>query len=120
VELPFVSDHAPIVIQIDYGYNSVAYPFKFNPAFLQEESFCDLVHSFWGSHQVVKEARAQRRLSRKISRLKSQVKIWLDEKNKKELLQFELLEAEIAHLSEQYLEMEQRTDLITRLKVLES
>jgi len=49
VELPFILDHALVVLQLDYGYNLVAYPFKFNPEFLQEESFYDLVWAYWGS-----------------------------------------------------------------------
>jgi hypothetical protein len=35
VELPFVSDHAPVILQLDYGYKPVAYPFKFNPSMLE-------------------------------------------------------------------------------------
>jgi endonuclease/exonuclease/phosphatase family metal-dependent hydrolase len=30
VELPFISDHAPVLFQLDYGFKSVSYPFKFN------------------------------------------------------------------------------------------
>jgi hypothetical protein len=93
VELPFVSDHAPVILQLDYGYKPVAYPFKFNPTCLQEESFCDLVRVVWGTQQEAEEAGAQRRLTRKLSLLKARVKIWLADRKKKELLAFENLEA---------------------------
>jgi hypothetical protein len=83
VELPFISDHAPIVLQLDYGYKPVAYPFKFNPTFLQEESFCDLVRAYWNSQQVDEGDGAQRRLSWKLSGLKAQVKIgWLTKRKR--------------------------------------
>jgi hypothetical protein len=40
-----------MIFQLDHGYNSVAYPFKFNPACLMEESFGDLVQSEWSDIQ---------------------------------------------------------------------
>jgi hypothetical protein len=83
VELPFISDHAPVILQLDYGYKPVAYPYKFNPACLKEESFCDLVRVVWGTQQEAEEVGAQRRLARKLSKLKSQVKIWLADRNKR-------------------------------------
>ena len=46
---PYILDHAPMIFQLDHGYNSVAYPFKFNPAFLIEESFGYLVRSEWSA-----------------------------------------------------------------------
>jgi len=85
VELPFVSDHAPVILQLDYGYKPVAYPFKFNPTCLQEESFCDLVRVVWGTHQGEEEAGAQRRLTRKLSLLKAWVKIWLADRKKRNI-----------------------------------
>jgi hypothetical protein len=63
--------------------NLVAYPFKFNPNCLQEESFCDLVRSVWSNHQEAEGYGAQSRLTRKLSMLKDQVKMWLVEKKRR-------------------------------------
>ena len=42
VELTFISDHALVLFQLDYGFKLVYYPLKFNLAFLKDESFGDL------------------------------------------------------------------------------
>jgi hypothetical protein len=120
VELPFISDHAPIVLQLDYGYNLVAYPFKFNPSFLLEDSFCDLVQNYWGTQQDVVGDGAQHRLSTKLFGLKAEVKKWLATKKKKELALYIHLEEEIAKLTEQFLQSDLDHDLRTRLKELEA
>jgi hypothetical protein len=70
VELPFISDHAPVLFQLDYGFKSVAYPFKFNPALLKDESFGDLVRDVWSNHQDSEVEGAQKRLARKLFKLK--------------------------------------------------
>jgi hypothetical protein len=36
VDLPFVSDHAPVVAQFDLQPFPMAYPFKLNPTWLNE------------------------------------------------------------------------------------
>jgi hypothetical protein len=64
----------------------IAYPYKFNPAHLGDESFRDLVHSVWCSIQDTREEGAQHRLVAKLIKLKAQVKIWLSEKKQKETL----------------------------------
>jgi hypothetical protein len=43
VAYPFVSDHAPVVLQFDHGQRLIAYPFKLNPIWLEEKGFSDLV-----------------------------------------------------------------------------
>jgi endonuclease/exonuclease/phosphatase family metal-dependent hydrolase len=62
VELMFISNHAPVLFQLDYGQKNIAYPFKFNHACLHEESFGDLVRSVWCEHQGFGEEGAQSRL----------------------------------------------------------
>jgi hypothetical protein len=82
VELPFISDHAPVIFQLDYGFKPVAYPFKFNPVCLKDETFGDLVQAVWSTQQDSEEG-AQRRLARKLIKLKARVKIWLAKGNKR-------------------------------------
>jgi hypothetical protein len=36
VEIPFVSDHAPVAVQLEFQPFSMAYPFKLNPSWLNE------------------------------------------------------------------------------------
>ena len=43
VDYPYLSDHAPILLQLDTTPSSKAYPFKMNPSWLQEENFNDIV-----------------------------------------------------------------------------
>jgi hypothetical protein len=45
-ELPFILDHAPIIFQLDYGLKRIAYPYKFNPAHVCDESLEILLNLF--------------------------------------------------------------------------
>jgi hypothetical protein len=47
VEYPFISDHAPILIQLENAPLYKAFPFKFNSIWLQEAEFVKLVHLLW-------------------------------------------------------------------------
>jgi endonuclease/exonuclease/phosphatase family metal-dependent hydrolase len=46
VELPFVSDHASVVVQFDYQPFPLAFPFKLNPTWLIEDDFESIVKEF--------------------------------------------------------------------------
>jgi len=49
VELPYISNHAPMIFQLDYGIKMVAYPFKLNYVLLKYESFAEIVQEVWNS-----------------------------------------------------------------------
>jgi hypothetical protein len=83
VELPFISDHAPVIFQMDYGLKRIAYPYKFNPAHVRDESFRDIVKSVWCANQGIREEGAQCRLVSKLIKLKSWVKKWIIEKKQR-------------------------------------
>ena len=56
VNLPFLSAHAPICLQIGDGRFDAGQPFKFNPQWLREDSFNSLIRLPWvspGSVRVV-------------------------------------------------------------------
>jgi hypothetical protein len=44
VEYPYISDHAPILVQLDLPYTLIFYPFKMNPYWIQDLSFETLVN----------------------------------------------------------------------------
>jgi hypothetical protein len=44
VELPFISDHAPVFFQLDLPPLYKAYPFKLNAQWLKDQDFVDLVY----------------------------------------------------------------------------
>jgi hypothetical protein len=52
VNLPFISDHAPVLFQIDFGIKPVAFPFKFNSTLLKDELFNNLVREDWNKRQT--------------------------------------------------------------------
>jgi hypothetical protein len=120
VSFPFVSDHAPVFFQLDYGHNKIAYPYKFNPAHLGDESFRELVHTVWVSPQVTSEEGAQHRLIAKLIYLKSQVKSWLTKKKQQEIFKLETLEAEYVGLLNSSLSTGLNSDLESRLKHCET
>jgi hypothetical protein len=44
VAFPFVSDHTPILLQLENTTKPKAYPFKFNPHWLLDKEYNSLVH----------------------------------------------------------------------------
>jgi hypothetical protein len=98
VEYPYISDHAPICLQLGEERSEAAYPFKLNPAWLQEVSFDTMVRDVWNdtSHQI--HEGAQCRLVRKLNCLKSRTKIWSKEKWNREREEMVNLESEIDDL----------------------
>jgi hypothetical protein len=86
------------LFQLDYGYKPIAYPFKFNPALLKEESFGALVREVWSNKELSEVAGAQYRLTNKLKILKGRVKEWTMIRKVVELRSFETIEAEIANL----------------------
>jgi hypothetical protein len=75
VEYPYISDHAPVLLQLGMGFPIVAYPFKFNLDWLRDDRLISLVKEVWDSLQAEREEGAQVRLVRKLKFLKSRVKI---------------------------------------------
>lgn len=88
VEPTFISDHAPIILQLDIGIPKIVHPFKFNLVWLSDKTFSNLTREVWLDRHFQLIEGAQRRLVEKHSLLKRQVKSWSKEQQKrdKELL----------------------------------
>jgi hypothetical protein len=98
VEFPFVSDHAPILLQLLPPALHRSTPFKFNYHWLLSEDYSDLVHRVWTDRCFLAEVDPQRRLVWKLKVLKSKTKSWyLDQKISRKAL-LKQLEAEITEL----------------------
>jgi endonuclease/exonuclease/phosphatase family metal-dependent hydrolase len=54
VAYPFLSDHAPVFLQLDTSIHRSTYPFKFNPAWLQDPYFSRLVTEVWTNQTFYK------------------------------------------------------------------
>jgi hypothetical protein len=98
VDLPYLLDHAPICLQLGEAGDGASYPFKFNPAWLREESFVQLVYSVWTDTSLPILGDLQGSLERKLNCLKEHTKIWLKEKKTKEKAELCSLEKELEEL----------------------
>jgi hypothetical protein len=76
VELPYISDHAPVIAQFDFSQTRVAYPFKLNPTWLVEQDFALIVKEVWGDSTFLEEVDIQLRFVWKLKTLKSRIKDW--------------------------------------------
>jgi hypothetical protein len=74
---PFISDHAPIFLQLDGIFQRKHYPFKLNSGWIHEEEFSQLVNEVWKDPKFLQESGLQRRLVWKIKSLKSVIKRWV-------------------------------------------
>jgi hypothetical protein len=96
VELPFISDHAPVIAQFDFTQVHVAYPFKLNPTWLAEENFSLIVKDVWGDPTFLDELDIQHRIVWKLKTLKSRIKAWVRHNRRIKLRKLESLEEEIS------------------------
>jgi hypothetical protein len=96
VDQHYISDHAPVLFQIDFGVKSVSYPFKFNSVLLKDESFGDLVKDVWTLHRTSMGGSAQSRLVGKLKSLKERVRKWLVSKKKSDQQKYTQIEKDIA------------------------
>jgi hypothetical protein len=95
VELPYVSDHAPMIAQFDLLQFLVAYPFKLNPSWMAEEEFSTIVKEVWKDTGFLVESDIQHRFVWKLKVLKARIKSWARHRRREKLLKLETLEEEL-------------------------
>jgi hypothetical protein len=95
VEYLFISDHAPIIFQMDLVAVNKNYPFKFNPLWLMDVEFSSLVNMVWKDEKYLTEEGFQRRLVWKLKDLKKQTKLWARRKEEFLAKRLDSLEAQI-------------------------
>jgi hypothetical protein len=95
VDLPFVSDHAPVVVQFDFQPFPMAYPFKLNPSWLNEVDFAPIVCEVWWDPGFLVETDVQIRFVWKLKVLKSRIKSWVWIRRSEQQKRLSSLEEEI-------------------------
>jgi hypothetical protein len=85
VELPFISDHAVVITQLDFNEVRIAYPFKLNSMWLVETDFTGILNEVWHDGTFLEEPDIQRIIVWKLKTLKSRVKVWARKKRKEKL-----------------------------------
>jgi hypothetical protein len=95
VDLPYVSDHAPVVAQFDFHQFLVAYPFNLNPYWMTEVDFTSIVKELWWDTSFLLLSNVQHRLVWKLKVLKDQIKSWARLRRCAKLKRLESLEEEI-------------------------
>jgi hypothetical protein len=119
VNLPFLSDHAPICLQIGDGRFGVGQPFKFNPQWMREDSFNNLVKLVWSDTTLTAPGDAQGNIVRKFSRLKALTIHWLKEKKEMEQADLNRIEQELEDLLRLNIQDTSRADLDFKIHCLE-
>jgi hypothetical protein len=76
VEFPFVSDHAPILLNLMPPTRLRPTPFKFNHHWIQSGDYSNLVREVWTDPSFLLEENPQRRIVWKLKTLKSKSKRW--------------------------------------------
>jgi hypothetical protein len=76
VNIPFLSDHAPIILQLDPSIHKLALPFKLNLGWLTEPDFSSIVFFVWKDPLSMIEACIQHRIVWKLKVLKGRIKSW--------------------------------------------
>jgi hypothetical protein len=76
VELPFLSDHAPIMLHLDSSPNKIDYPFKLNSDWLNEDGFNSIVFVVWPDPLFLSKSCIQLRVIWKLRSPKACIKAW--------------------------------------------
>jgi exonuclease III len=100
VEMPFVSDHAPVLLQLDLLIANKVYPFKFSEQWLCSKDYTVIVEKVWRDPLYLSESGKQKRVIWKLQGLKVATKLWnkaLQTQNKAKL---SLIEDEIKSYSD--------------------
>ena len=95
VEFPYISDHAPIVLQLDSSSSFKAFPFKFNPLWSTDQDFIEMVQKLWSDPKYLLEVGRQRRLVWKLKDLKVFKRNWKKEERYRKSCRLYELEKEI-------------------------
>jgi hypothetical protein len=95
VEHPFISDHAPIFLQLRPPNRICSTPFKFNHNWIKDSDYNELVAKVWSDPYFLTEDNAQRRLVWKLKSLKDSTRSWYHAKKKDEQARLDTLECEI-------------------------
>jgi hypothetical protein len=95
VELPFVSDHAPVVVQFDIQPFPLAFPFKLNPTWLIENEFESIIKEIWNDHVLSAKSYVQYRFVWKLKTLKALIKSWAKQKRAVQQRRLITMEGEI-------------------------
>jgi exonuclease III len=98
VDYPFVSDHAPLLIQFENAPVYKPFPFKFNSLWLQEADFVNLVQNLWSDPRFLSEENSQQRMVWKLKELKFHTKKWQSELSLLKSKSVEGWESEISRL----------------------
>jgi hypothetical protein len=101
VEYPFISDHTPIFLYLEDDIHKETFPFKFNPAWIQDESFIALVREVWPDVSFSQQEGAQNIIANKLSSLKERTKSWSKVKKFKEHMDLDKLEVGIVDILRQ-------------------
>jgi hypothetical protein len=120
VEIPYISDHAPVIAQFDFSQTRVAYPFKLNPTWLVEQDFSLIVKEVWGDSIFLEEVDIQLRFVWKLKTLKSRIKDWARHTRREKLRKLETLEEDISRGFSELTKVGFDTVAETHLKTLES
>jgi len=97
VEFPFISDHAPILLQLEVSPVYKEIPFKCNPIWWSERDFITLVHKLWNDPLHLQESCKQKRMVWKLKHLKKNTKSWLKIHNGLKIVRLSSLEQEISY-----------------------
>jgi len=74
VKFPYISDHAPVLLQLAAQPAFKVYPFKFNDQWLGEKQYTELVFKVWTNVVFLTERGKQKRIIWKLQVLKKETK----------------------------------------------
>ena len=83
-----ISDHMPMILHLEHDKEKHCYPFKFNPVWLEEPDFINLVRLNWNNLLETKFLNSMDSLVQKLKLLKSMIIKWERGKNSWQMRNF--------------------------------
>jgi hypothetical protein len=114
---PFLSDHAPVILQLDHSSHTPTYTFNLNMAWLMDLELSRIVHEMWKDPSFLAKTEAQKRLVAKLKLIKQRIKKWAQLQRVNFFLILDKLEDDILRFYQLNSRGQMSRELITTLDV---
>jgi len=113
-----ISDHLPVSLQVDFHFNRIHYPFKFNKIWLTDNDFKQAVEDYWHDMALADLPSDMDSFVHKLSRLKRFVVKWINLKKAERSKELTMVTTAIAELLDEAHSSPLERDSLIRLHQL--
>eukprot|EP00253_Pinus_taeda_P027166 PITA_27166 len=96
-----ISNQNPIYLEIQGPFRKPKAPFKFNPTWLMDQNYTQMIKDFWASHPIQGSAPLAKGFCRNLAEIKHLTIEWAREKRNREAIQLSQIEVALCSLTDE-------------------